>query len=516
MRSELARGTTTGSLILSIQLETHGPFKIYADKTGLFALDDPNLPLGTQWKTELIRRPTPISIMDPVTRAPKDAYKGQSVFELRLTPTAPLPAPLDVKHEVPIEIRFQACSDKICLLPARVQMNVALVERAKTKSSAGLMQQVSGYLNSAVSEGSYGPITFLILLFSGILTAFTPCVYPLYPLTLGIFSKLSKAGHIRPALLAIGYAVGMIFTYALIGLASTASGALFGSLTQTPVFLIGTGLLIIASALVFSGVLDLALFAKIQNRFSSTFNLASERTPFKALSQAVLMGASLGLVASPCVGPVLVVILAWISTKLGSGGAQLFDYALSFSLLATFGLGMSLPFISLAYASLHFHKIPKLGFLAPKAKHAGTFLLLLSSLFFLIPGIRQLLPKSSSEHKLSFKIYSIEQWPKTQPAVIDFRADWCAACLDLERETFSDPKIAHFFKDGKWDFVSVDMTNMDEAHTALATSYGIQGLPTVLISDGAGRICKAHSLFGFEGPVEFRERLLAALENCGP
>ncbi len=102
----------------------------------------------------------------------------------------------------------------------------------------------------------------------------------------------------------------------------------------------------------------------------------------------------------------------------------------------------------------------------------------------------------------------------TKWSVIDFRADWCAACLDLEMETFRHPKVAQLFISEQWEMFKVDLTKDDDISQKLSTKYNVIGLPAVLIVSPQGNICHESSLFGFEKANLFFERLQKATTSC--
>ena len=512
----LLDGKTQGSIVVSLQLETKGAFKLYEDKVGFWTETDPALGPGQEWIVETISKPATHRFLDPISKSFKPGFKGQSVFRLRLSAPHELEKPLLLDHRIPLIASFQVCSDTICLFPAALKLDLSLVEKSKV-ARVGFTARAEQILARTLGTGGGISLSVLGILFlAGLITAFTPCVYPLYPITLGIFSRWSVTSKIPPISLVLSYCLGLTLTYTVVGLVSAASGSVFGSLTQTPTFLIGTGVLILGSALVFSGFVNIPLLDKIQNAFGSSSGANdSKRSSFGMLGQAALMGAGLGLVASPCVGPVLVVILAWLSNHLSNVGAS--AYVEGAALLSFFGFGMSVPFLVLGHLILRMKRRPQLGHMTPYFKHIGTVLMIVASGFFFVPGIKLLRLRSSSENSASIKysVLSLTDWTMAKPTVLDFRADWCAACVELEFETFSHPKVAKLFESGEWQFVRVDMTEMNDANKALAHKYGIVGLPAVLIAQPGGQICKALSLFGFEDASRFVDRM-GRLSQCSP
>jgi thiol:disulfide interchange protein DsbD len=284
-------------------------------------------------------------------------------------------------------------------------------------------------------------------------------------------------------------------------------GGVFGSLTQTPGFLIGVGAVLAFSALSFAGWLPFPMSNRLLNFVTQ---MGQTRHP---LIQAFLMGAGLGIVASPCVGPILVAVLSGLSA------AQVSPLT-GFLLLTVFGLGMSTPFLALALIAHHLGTSPRLsGQSLSWIKNIGAIALLGASLFFLVPGIKLLRVTKSTEAHFTFPVQNLSEWKGQKWTVIDFRADWCAACLDLDTKTFSSKNVSAYFTPNSegfssWDFVRVDFTESNSNTEALAKQWGVVGLPTVIFTNPNGTICKEQSLFRFEGPQEFSERLERVKAQC--
>jgi len=506
IRNELD-GRAFGSLEGEIQLETAPGFNLYKDKFTITAPDG--------WSLGIIKEPTSIRFLDPITKTLKEGYRGQVLFQFVAKLPSQVLAKLATESKIPIKVGFQACDKELCLLPAYIELPLPLVKhelKAGTnqlpQSPSWLDRQTQNFSNTLASEG-LGLSTLFLLLLAGLLTAFTPCVYPLYPITIGIFSKWGSDSKGRTLVLSLVYCLGLTASYAFVGLITASTGAVFGSLTQTPTFLIGIGVLILISAVFFSGFLPFQAPQFLQKIFSGPTGM--ESLPFsKRLTQAFGMGAGLGVVAAPCVGPMIIALMAWLSGALATSSSAYTQGALA---LAFFGFGMSLPFFVLANLLVGLNSQPRLGRFTPYFKHVGTVLMLVGSLFFLVPGVKLLL-KTPTEAHLSFPVYSLATAPENTWSVIDFRADWCAACYELEAETFSSAMISPYFLEENWSFVQHDLTEVNPANEAVIDEYNIIGLPTVLIQNPAGEICKGLELFGFENAQAFKTRLEKAKVEC--
>lgn len=512
LRSDLA-GATEGHLKVNLQLQSKDSFHIYKDRVDFWT--DNDAVTGEPWKVEVVGQPQAIQFLDPISKTLKEGYSGQSLFQLKLSLPQKSTRAFPPGHQVPLVVYLQSCNDHVCLLPVAIRVELSLSAplappEAATWSLRGITERMTSFLDMSLAQRKgVGFVTLLILMLAGVLTAFTPCVYPLYPITLGIFSRWSttsaKGHHLSPFWLSLSYCAGLTASYATLGLVSAASGAVFGTLTQTPAFLIGVGLLMLLSAVFFSGLLTFNFPSSLQNFFTHSHG--------HNYFSAALMGAGLGVVGSPCVGPVLVVLLAWLGSSLGSGGGS---YSEGFILLSAFGAGMSLPFLVLGHFVFRLKKTPHLGKYTPHVKHIGTIIMVAASLFFLVPGLQKLRAPAPGGHKvaLPFKVLTPAEWKAGKWSLFDFRADWCPACIELEEKSFPQPRVANYFSKGGWDYVQVDMTETTPATQEIAQKYGVVSLPTVLILNPEGKECRALSLHGFEAAEELAQRLQKAEIHC--
>jgi thiol:disulfide interchange protein DsbD len=423
LRSTL-EGVTDGSLILKIQIETFKDFHIYKDRLEF----SPSAHSTGKWQLFPLKTPQSIRFLDPITHESVEGYSGQSefIYEARLTEALKM-APLETDI-LSILTGVQICNKNVCLLPVIVHTDVPLVIK-KTEPKLSLFEKLSRQLKEHVGEqGQLTPLTILILFMAGLFTAFTPCVYPLYPITLGLFGRWAQSSHIPAFLLALVYCASMTLSYAVLGMLSATSGIVFGSLTQTPAFLMGVGFILILSSVFFSGLVQIPVPSKLINLVGKASSPG--KSTWSYFSQAAIMGVSLGIVGSPCVGPVLLSLLAWLGAAVHGGGEGV--YLRGFLLLSVFGIGMSTPFLILGHFILKLHRRPKLGFLTPWAKTVGAILMAASSLFFIVPGIKILRAKNAPAVEAHYPVLNLQNYEKENKHVwtlIDFRADWCAACI---------------------------------------------------------------------------------------
>ncbi len=512
------QGRSSGSVKIILQIETLSNFHIYEDKLKFSSEKDE---WSEQfWEVEQMESPPTIHFFDPVTRGLKRGFKGENIFVLKAKIPQEVQHPYPLSHQVPLVVSLQICNDKICLFPTSIRLPLEIsgpsqFKKAPLPSSSFVSKLGEPFKkSSAWNLEKFSLLTLLLLFLAGVLTAFTPCVYPLYPITLGIFSRWSQRYHTSPLLLTLSYCGGLTLSYAMLGLLSAGGGIIFGALTQKPVFLIGVGLLILGSALAFSGLIPFKAPEFLEKFFlKESTTTAKTHGGYTLLGKSFFMGAGLGVVASPCVGPVLIAILSWLGTALSQGGSR--AAIQGFTYLAFFGLGMSLPFFVLGHFIIRLHKRPHLGKYTPYFKHIGTALMVLASLYFLVPGISLLRTKGAgTASNASLPHVELKDWQRSRWAVVDFRADWCGACIELEDKTFAHPRVRPLFDNKEWDYVRVDLTEQNPVNEKIANDFGVKGLPTVQIFSPSGKACLDQSLFGFEEAQAFLERLQEAQAHC--
>ncbi|AIR60445.1 thiol:disulfide interchange protein precursor [Cedecea neteri] len=417
-------------------------------------------------------------------------------------------------------------------------------------SPSGERVGVRGADNSAPASLPFSALwAFLI----GIGIAFTPCVLPMYPLISGIVlggkQRLSTA---RALLLAFVYVQGMALTYTALGLVVAAAGLQFQAALQHPYVLIGLSALFILLAASMFGLFTLQLPSSLQTRLA----LMSNRQQGGSAGGVFAMGALAGLICSPCTTAPLSAILLYIaqSGNMWLGGGTLYLYA----------LGMGLPLILITVFGNRL--LPKSGPWMESVKTAFGFVILALPVFLLervlgdtwglrlwsllgvaffgwafitslaakMPWLRvlQILllgaalvaarplqdwtfgsPASAEAlPHLSFnKIANVEQLDaalagaKGKPVMLDLYADWCVACKEFEKYTFSDPQVQKALSGAVLLQADVTANNADDK--ALLKHLQVLGLPTILFFDANGVEQPADRVTGFMDATTFSEHL---------
>jgi thioredoxin:protein disulfide reductase len=408
----------------------------------------------------------------------------------------------------------------------------------------------------------------LVVFLGGLLTALTPCVYPLVPITVSVFGARGATSRGRALLLTSAYVVGMGLVFSALGVAAARTGAAFGSVLGKPAVVLALAAVLLLLAASMFGAFELTLPSGLVQRLSSVGGAG--------VAGALLMGSVAGFLAAPCTGPVLTGLLAFVAksqdTALGAG--LLFIYALGigvpFFLIGAFAvqlpkggvwmewvkslLGILLVALAATYVkdafpvlreALHalasaLGRLP--GAAVAAALAAGGILLGAIHRSF-GAGARQALLKGLGVACLCAAVLlragtldasspkdTVLRWELTwagepsgpsapspvdkalasarasgKPVMIDFFAEWCAACKELDRATYVAPQVVA--ESERFVRIKVDGTNGQDALDALYQRFGIEGLPTVAFVSSRGEILEHPRVMGFLGPVEFLEEM---------
>ncbi|HEX8235620.1 MAG TPA: cytochrome c biogenesis protein CcdA [Abditibacteriaceae bacterium] len=289
----------------------------------------------------------------------------------------------------------------------------------------------------------------------GLLLNLTPCVYPMIPITVGYFGGQSE-GRIGKTLgLALLYVLGLALVYSALGVFAALTGSLFGSLLQSR-FVVGA----VAIVLFLLALSMLGAFTIQPPRF-----LMARSGAKKGAAGALAMGALLGIVAAPCVGPVVAALLLYV----GEQRSPQLGFVLFFSL----SLGLGLPYLLLGAFSGAIKSLPKSGMWLERSKKIFAVPLLLAALYYGYSAVRPAPGQVATDATTTISATAQASEPATaattgrvmtsagsgkewknataavldearrsgRPVVLDFRADWCIPCLKLEREVFSRPEV---------------------------------------------------------------------------
>lgn len=219
-------------------------------------------------------------------------------------------------------------------------------------------------LATALSTGSFG-VLFLCFL-AGVASSFTPCIYPLIPVTIGIIGSKESESNLRGFLLTLSYVTGIAVTYAALGLLAALTGSLFGSMSSNPWILMGIAAIIMALAL---NMLDVF-------QINFTFiSLGGGTQRKRGLLTNFAYGLTFGLVASPCTAPPLAAILTWVGSTRNLVMGPLF--------LFSFALGMGSILILLGTFSSFLFRLPKSGMWMVRIKKIMGYMMVAMAGYFM-------------------------------------------------------------------------------------------------------------------------------------
>jgi len=497
-------------------------------------------------------------------------YEGESSARVTLkTGKKTVPG----KQKVTLTLEYQACNNSSCLAPtsttAEFEIDVIADENLiETKDDSDTTQvdstkaDTTTVMNNIIKDtfknqniensttqslppkNDEGTIAstlensglFLSLIFvflAGLALNLTPCVYPLIPITIGYFGGQAEGNTKRLVLLGVLYMLGMALTYSVVGVVTALSGAVFGTLLQNPFVITGIAILFVVLALSQFGVYEFklpdSLVAKAGGAKGGVFG-------------AFFMGLTMGIVAAPCIGPVVLGLVTYVAAK----GDPLYGFLIFFVL----ALGLGFPYLLLAIFSGKIKSLPRAGLWMEGVKHIFGLLLIGMAFYFLDP----ILPKSIQGYPLpvfgiiaalillfadktandskgfryfktvfsviiiAISIYSLipkeqlePEWNKfslegyekslenAQPMVIDFYADWCIPCKELDALTFSNPEVIEKLEN--FTLYKVDMTKNNDINEQLRKNFDVIGMPTVLIIDSQGN--EVERITGFVDAEEF-------------
>ncbi|MGD9426803.1 protein-disulfide reductase DsbD [Pantoea sp. NSTU24] len=531
------------------------------DQAFTFDFDQQGAQLNLHWKVKsgyyLYRQqihitPQNATITPPMLPAGQpheDEFFGKSeIYPADLT----LPVTLQqAASGASLSVTYQGCAAAgFCYPPETRTVPLNAVAASSAPAQAATAIDKPDAQPSPASPLPFSPLWALLI---GIGVAFTPCVLPMYPLISGIILGGQRHYSLgRLFALAMIYVQGMALTYTLLGLIVAAAGLRFQAALQHPYVLVTLSVLFIVLALSMFGLFTLQLPASLQTRLT----LWSNRQQGGSLPGVFLMGALAGLICSPCTTAPLSAILLYIaqSGNLWAGAGTLWLYA----------LGMGLPLIAVTLFGNRL--LPKSGPWMQTVKEGFGFVILALPVFLLerilgdIWGLRlwSLLGVAFFGWAFSVSLHirsrgwrvvqivmlaaalisarPLQDWAfgnsAAQPVavalpfqpvqtthqldsalqkaggrltMVDLYADWCVACKEFEKYTFSDSAVRASLS--QVQLLQANVTANSASDNALLQHLQVLGLPTILFFDAQGREIPGSRLTGFLNAADFRAHL---------
>ncbi|MDP2313746.1 MAG: protein-disulfide reductase DsbD family protein [Pseudomonadota bacterium] len=472
---------------------------------------------------------------------------------------------------VKVEVGFQACKGaSLCKMPETVVVDVPVVldPKAVPGTSGASVAAVggggaAGGFAAAKAQG-VGALVLLCFL-AGIGVSFTPCVLPMVPITMGLIGAKGAGSRAQAILLSATYVLGLAAVYTALGVFAGVTGMLFGSWLQSPVIVFTIAGFFVVMGFSMFGFFDVGvpsfLASRVQGKAGGGY------------AGALGLGVVGAILAGPCSGPVVASILALIGTEgdLPLGASLMFAFSLGMGMIFLVtgaasgwlpsrgawmvtvkkGFGIVLWLGAIYYAAAHLS--PTVTALATAAvllttavfgwPHAddgeGPMTVSLRRLYGLVGGLVGAYLLLGTLVKEGFILPPVSlasagggaaqagpgiPWVRTEadalalakstgkPVMIDFTAEWCAACHEMERFTYTDPRVISAAE----GFVPamLDCTQSgDPVIDAVQKKYGVTGLPTVVFVMPDGR--RLGGTVGFVEAEDFVKEMQAALEAMG-
>lgn len=539
-------------LNISVPPDTHitdirnGFFQVTLRENEYYRLADTRFPQGEAYGEEKV-------------------FRGQFNVELMLEKIKENSEPVELSFTV----GFQVCREQpqeICLPPDEVEVKAIVptgfspagvtepeaIEAAEETASPIQGTWMERAINRELGKGSF--LLFLLVFLAGFLTSLTPCVYPVIPIVMGYMGTRSGGKKLKGFYLSLIFVLGMSLVYAILGVIAASTGSMMGLSFQNPVVVIIVAAIFIAMGLSMAGLFDIPVPSKLSARMHG-------RHGSEWIGALVIGGVS-GLVAAPCVGPVLIAMLSWIS--------QTGNIFLGFWLTFVFSLGMGIIFILAGTFSGVLAALPRGGRWMEKVKHFFAFLLMAGGIYlvslltpawadlliwgvFLITGtvftglfdpVDEMSVGSKLAKSLLLILFLIGalllyrgislRWfeppavagsvmepvrsltwytdleegravaeAQNRVVMIDAWAEWCTACDELEEKTFLHPEVRPMLD--HLVLVKLDFTHKTPELIALRRKMKIMGMPTVIFQSADGT--ELGRFAGFKGPRAFIDTL---------
>ncbi|WGE32014.1 protein-disulfide reductase DsbD [Actinobacillus genomosp. 2] len=489
----------------------------------------------------------------PVAENYHDEFFGDvEIFRNQLTLSINLSA---TQANGRLSVRYQGCTKGFCYPPETITIALdgqqaadSAQNFAKSSENSTVSQSVGNMpkaeqdqLAENLANNHLSIFWFFVL---GIGLAFTPCVLPMLPLLSAIvIGNKQRPNTFKALLLSLAYVQGMALTYTLLGLVVAAIGLPFQVALQSPTVLISLAILFTILAASMFGLFEI----RLPNSWQQKLNAMSQKQQGGAFGSVFVMGMIAGLVASPCTSAPLSGALLYVaqSGDLLTGGLALY-------LLA---LGMGIPLILITLFGNRI--LPKSGDWLLKVKTAFGFVMLALPVFLLsriLPSHYELFMWSAlamvfvgwlisvipsqglikqvvrivlffvfalsaypwanlvwnqgnnhsaqvSNHLAFERIQSLAELQTKLTAsqgkkvMLDLYADWCVACKEFEKYTFTDNAVQQ--KLSEMVVLQVDMTNNSPQNDELMKHFNVLGLPTILFFDENGNELTQSRVTGF-------------------
>ncbi len=506
----------------------------------------------------------------PAGQFKTDEYFGrQEIYHHELRVAVPVARAAGGAFLLPLEVTYQGCAEAgLCYPPVTKSVSVQLAGGAGAVGGTSPTAPGDGSDQSHFARLLTGNFLLMVggFYLAGLLLAFTPCVLPMVPILSGIIAggggKLTTG---RAFTLSLTYVLGMALTYTAAGIAGAAMGRQVQSLFQQWWVLALFAAVFVAMALSMFGLFTVQMPAAIQTRIAGLSN----RQSAGSFGGVAIMGALSALIVTTCVGPALVAALLVISQtgQIARGGAALFAMSIGMGtplLIVGASAGKLLPragawmdlvkklfgVMMLGVAAwmlarivpdritLLLWAVPALTaawllWFGLKMRSRTLWALRAAGLAFGVYGVAlaagsalggtdPLAPIpafAGRSHELPFRaVRSLgdlqrevaQAQAQHRGVLLDFSADWCTSCKEMDRYTFTDPAVQSVL--ANVELLRADVTAGNADDRALLQHFGIIGPPTIAFYSPDGRERSEYRVVGYMKADAFAARARAALQ----
>ncbi|MBH0076011.1 protein-disulfide reductase DsbD [Pseudoalteromonas sp. SWYJ118] len=484
-----------------------------------------------------------------------------------------------------VKVRYQGCAKAgLCYPPEVISIPLSVISGAQIKNvdqnsatdEAATAQSTFAALNDPITEpttnsgdtekeltfteqlASQSLITNLLIFFAvGVGLAFTPCVFPMFPILSSLIAGQQNLSTKKAFALSFVYIQGMAVTYAALGLVVAALGGQVQGYLQHPFVLISFSLLFVLLAMSMFGWYEIKLPSSMMSKLTQVSNNQKGGNYVGVF----LMGVLSGLIASPCTTAPLSAALLFV--------AQSGDYLVGGLTLYVLSLGMGLPLLLLGTSGGKL--LPKAGGWMEQVKTLFGFVMLVvplillerlisADIILLMAGVLALATalylhhwqSSQTQSKLKtalwfaatllvitgFTLTKNYFWPvqvqtvqvssqnnefkqvadlaelkeavaqandEGRMVMVDLYADWCVACKEFEHYTFPDAKVQSEFS--HYQLIQIDLTESDNKTIELMEEYTVFGLPSILFFNTQGQELSTQRVTGFLNAEDFAKHL---------
>ena len=407
-----------------------------------------------------------------------------------------------------VKATYQGCSEKgLCYAPQNKTFNINLIGTSANAASS-LVGNNDDKTTTALKSGNLW-LVIAGFFVAGLLLSLTPCVLPMIPILSSIIvgsqskqAQNNKTGSskLHAFGLSVAYVLGMALSYTLAGVAAGLSGNLLSQSLQSPLVLGLTALLFVVLAFSMFGFYEL----KLPSAFESKLLNASNKLKGGEFVGVFIMGVLSALIVSPCVAAPLAGALIYIGQthNVLLGGAGLFALAI--------GMGVPLLLIGASAGSL----LPKAGGWMTAVRNLFGVLMLVMAAYIAWPVLPASLTTPvnnllgfSTRHTLPFtRVKSVADLDAAiasangKTVMLDFYADWCTSCKEMEKFTFSDAKIKAELANTV--LLQADVTANNDDDQALLKRFGLFGPPGIIFFDKTGAEVKTR-VIGYKNVDDF-------------